>query len=85
MGKSTYRALVIASLGIPILGMLAEYGFDLVPQELADLSQSLLMQSEVGPTDWIFLLAFSVVLVLVAVATLFDTRPEFLHNHVRHR
>lgn len=64
MGKSTYRALVIASLGIPILGMLAEYGFDLVPQELADLSQSLLMQSEVGPTDWIFLLALSVLVVL---------------------
>lgn len=64
MGKSTYRALVMASLGIPILGILAEYGFDLVPQELADLSQSLLMQSEVGLTDWIFLLAFSVVLVL---------------------
>lgn len=68
MGKSTYRALVIASLGIPILGMLAEYGFDLVPQELADLSQSLLMQSEVGPMDWIFLLAFSVVLVLCLIA-----------------
>lgn len=64
MGKSTYRALVIASLSIPILGMLAEYGFDLVPRELTDLSQSLLMQSEVGPTDWIFLLAFSVLVVL---------------------
>lgn len=64
MGKSTYRALVIASLGIPILGMLAEYGFDLVPHELTDLSQSLLMQSEVGPTDWIFLLALSVLVVL---------------------
>lgn len=64
MGKSTYRALVIASLGIPLLGMLAEYGFDLVPHELTDLSQSLLMQSEVGPTDWIFLLALSVLVVL---------------------
>ncbi|WP_304351640.1 hypothetical protein [Comamonas testosteroni] len=64
MGKSTYRALVIASLVIPILGMLAEYGFDLVPHELTDLSQSLLMQSEVGPTDWILLLAFSVLVVL---------------------
>ncbi|OAD84199.1 hypothetical protein ATN89_10455 [Comamonas thiooxydans] len=64
MGKSTYRALVIASLGIPLFGMLAEYGFDLVPHELTDLSQSLLMQSEVGPTDWIFLLALSVLVVL---------------------
>ena len=44
--------------------MLAEYGFDLVPHELTDLSQSLLMQSEVGPTDWIFLLALSVLVVL---------------------
>ena len=64
MGKSTYRALVIASLGIPLFGMLVEYGFDLVPHELTDLSQSLLMQSEVGPTDWIFLLALSVLAVL---------------------
>ena len=64
MGKSTYRALVIASLGIPLFGMLVEYGFDLVPHELTDLSQSLLMQSEVGPTDWIFLLALSVLVVL---------------------
>lgn len=68
MGKSTYRALVIASLSIPILGMLAEYGFDLVPRELTDLSQSLLMQSEVGPMDWLFLLAFSVLVVLGLVS-----------------
>ncbi|BDB70258.1 hypothetical protein Cthiooxydans_26700 [Comamonas thiooxydans] len=68
MGKSTYRALVIASLGIPLFGMLAEYGFDLVPHELTDLSQSLLMQSEVGPTDWIFLLALSVLVVLGLIA-----------------
>jgi len=68
MGKSTYRALVIASLGIPLFGMLVEYGFDLVPHELTDLSQSLLMQSEVGPTDWIFLLALSVLVVLGLIA-----------------
>lgn len=70
MGKSTYRAWVIASLVIPVLGMLAEYGFDLVPQELTDLSQSLLMQSEVAPADWIFLLALSV-LGVIALASFY--------------
>lgn len=68
MGKSTYRAWVIASLVIPVLGMLAEYGFDLVPQELTDLSQSLVMQSEMVATDWIFFLVFSVLVVIALVS-----------------
>lgn len=68
MGKSTYRAWVIASLVIPVLGMLAEYGFDLVPQELTDLSQSLVMQSEMVATDWIFLLLLAVLGVIALVS-----------------
>jgi hypothetical protein len=53
MKKSTYRALVAGSVVLPALGLIAEVAFDLVPAELKELSDSLLMQADTGVMDWI--------------------------------
>lgn len=65
MGKSTYRTLVISSLVIPLLGLIAEYAFGLIPQELSIPYQQYMQSGEVEVKEVVFGVASILFLALV--------------------
>ncbi|MFS4552950.1 hypothetical protein [Comamonas resistens] len=68
MTKSNYQALVIASLCIPIAGVIAESVFHLIPEELADAYVGLFLDSSIGVWEVFLGLVAVVVSVLGLVA-----------------
>lgn len=64
MKKSTYQAIVVGSVALPIVGMVAEVAFALIPEPLEAFVAGLWWDTEMSVMDWVYLLALIALFML---------------------